>query len=255
MFAGCALLCAATLLPGQSPPQAAITGSIQPPPSGFQFPNNTTYVYEVEWRLWNAGTATIKMENLAGEQHVHVEADSAGFVSLLYKVHDRFDSYFDPRTFCSSRILKHTEEGLRKRDTAIRFNAARGKAELAETNLRSNERKQAEHDIPACVTDVISALLYAGSLPLADGATYVFPLADGSDTVDVKLHVQGREQVKTQAGTFRAVKTEPEANKGVLKERGRVWVWFTDDAQRIPVQMRARLFWGTLTFKLLRVEK
>jgi hypothetical protein len=34
-----------------------------------------------------------------------------------------------------------------------------------------------------------------------------------------------------------------------------VWVWYTDDAQRIPVQMRARMGWGTLTFRLARVDK
>jgi hypothetical protein len=34
-----------------------------------------------------------------------------------------------------------------------------------------------------------------------------------------------------------------------------VWVWYTDDAAHIPVQMRARLFWGTLTFRLNRIER
>ncbi|HEV8182940.1 MAG TPA: DUF3108 domain-containing protein [Candidatus Angelobacter sp.] len=34
-----------------------------------------------------------------------------------------------------------------------------------------------------------------------------------------------------------------------------MWVWYSDDAARIPVQMRARMAWGTLTFSLLRVDK
>jgi hypothetical protein len=32
-------------------------------------------------------------------------------------------------------------------------------------------------------------------------------------------------------------------------------VWYTDDAQHIPVQIRSKLFWGTLTVYLVRIDK
>ena len=51
------------------------------------------------------------------------------------------------------------------------------------------------------------------------------------------------------------IRVSPEASAGMLKNRGRIWIWYSDDARRIPVQMRARMFWGTLTFRLLRIEK
>jgi hypothetical protein len=35
-----------------------------------------------------------------------------------------------------------------------------------------------------------------------------------------------------------------------VKNRGNIWVWYTDDARRIPVQIRAHLFWGTITARL-----
>jgi hypothetical protein len=40
-----------------------------------------------------------------------------------------------------------------------------------------------------------------------------------------------------------------------MKGKGSVLVWFSDDTQHIPVQMRSKLGWGTLTFRLKRVEK
>ena len=228
---------------------------IQPPPPGYKFPDGQTYVYEVEWRLWNAGTATLRMEPAGAERHVHGAGDSLGFVALLYKVHDTFDSYFDPKTFCSSRIQKHTEEGSRRVENTNRFDYQRRKAVLQQVNLRNGDRKQVEHDIPDCVTDVISAIFYVQSLPLAAGATYEFPLNDGGETLDVKVNVEAREGVKTPSGTFRTVRVQPEASKGPLNGRGHIWVWYTDDASHIPVQMRARMFWGTLTLRLARVEK
>ena len=40
------------------------------------------------------------------------------------------------------------------------------------------------------------------------------------------------------------------ADAGVVKNRGNIWIWYTDDDKHVPVQMRARLFWGTITFRL-----
>jgi hypothetical protein len=228
---------------------------IQAPPPNYHFPDGQTYVYAAEWRLWTAGIATLRLETSGSEQKVTVAADSAGFVALLYRVHDRLEAYFDPRTFCSQRLTKHAEEGFHKRDTNIRFDYALRKSILDETNLKNNQKKHTQEDIPGCVTDVISGIYYVASLPLQVGNTYVFPLNDGGKTADVKVHVEAREQVKTDAGTFNAVRVQPEAATGVLKDRGHVWIWYTDDAQRIPVQIRARMFWGTLTIKLQRVEK
>ena len=33
--------------------------------------------------------------------------------------------------------------------------------------------------------------------------------------------------------------------------RDSIWIWYTDDDHRMPVQMRARLFWGTITMRLV----
>jgi hypothetical protein len=228
---------------------------IHAPSDNYAFPNGQAYVYEAEWRLWTAGTARISIDQAVDNERVSGSADSSGVVALLYPVHDRFQSTFDRRTFCSLTLTKHTEEGFHSRETLINFNSARRRVVLDETNLKNGQAKHVEHDIPGCVTDVLSGIFYDGSLPLTPDTTYTFPLNDGGDTVDVRAHVEAREQVKTPAGTFSTVRISAETSSGALKNRGRIWIWYSDDARRIPVQMRARLFWGTLTFHLLRTEK
>ncbi len=64
-----------------------------------------------------------------------------------------------------------------------------------------------------------------------------------------------REQVKVPAGTFSAILVTAEPTSGPLKSKGKVWVWYSDDADHTPVQMRVKLGWGTLLFRLLRVDK
>lgn len=259
-----ALLALAGALASQTaPPPAQKTAvanngrasQIHPPNPDYQFPPNQTLVFQAEWRLWSAGTARITLEQASPtEQRINATAESAGFVSALYPVHDRFQSVFDRRTFCSIAMNKHTEEGFRKRDTLINFNYARKVSVLDETNLKNSQVKHQENDIPGCVTDVISGIFYVASLPLTPGSIYTFPLNDGGKTLDVTANVEAREQVKVPAGTFNTIRVAPQASSGVLKERGRVWIWYTDDARHLPVQMRARMLWGTLTFKLTSLE-
>ena len=225
------------------------------PPAEHHFSSGQSYVYEVEWRLWKAGTATLRIEEAGTEHRVVASADSIGVAALLYTVRDRFEAFFDRKTFCSRNLTKHTEEGFRRIQTSIRFDYARHKSVLEEANLRSNQSKKVENDIPDCVTDVISGIYYLGSQPLAPDATYTFLLNDGGRTTQVEAHVEAREEVRTPAGTYPTIRVQPRSASGVLKDRGQMWIWYSDDAARIPVQMRARMFWGTLTFRLARIDR
>jgi len=224
---------------------------IQAPPANYAFPYNETYVYSADWRIWTGGTVVLTM--IPGA--VSATANSTGFVSMLYPVHDQFQSTFDPKTFCSQSIRKHTEEGYHARDTMITFDYAQKKSILDESNLKKKESKRVENDIPGCVTDVLTAIYYAGSLPLKNDGVYRFPINDGNKTLDVELKVEARETVKVPAGTFKTIRVSPASTARGLNSRGKLWLWYSDDSRRIPVQMRGRFLWGTITFQLQRIER
>jgi hypothetical protein len=225
---------------------------ISPPPPGHRFADGRTYVYSVEWRMFTAGTARVNMEPAGASKRVIAIEDSAGLVDVIYKIHDRFEALFDPRTFCSLHISKHSEEGSRKRQTEIAFDYARGKSVLDEKNLKTGELKHVENDIPLCVTDLLSVFYYIASLPLQPGDTYTFAVNDGGKTSEIAARVEAREQVNVPAGTFQTVRVEAEPVTGFLKGKAKVWVWFDADAEHAPVQIRSKLKWGTLLFKLQR---
>jgi hypothetical protein len=234
---------------------ASPSARIVPPPPNYRFPNGQTLVYAVEWHLFNAGTARVTLGTDSGQQHVTALADSAGVVNALYKVQDRFEAFFDARTFCSQRVEKHSEEGSHSRQSDLQFDYARGKSVLDEKNLKTGERKHVENDLPGCVTDVVSGFFYLASLPLQPGNSYTFPINDGNKTTEVTARVEAREQVKVPAGTFQTVRIKAEPTSGPMKGKSTIWAWFTDDAKHTPVQMRSKLGWGTLLFRLQRIEK
>jgi len=230
------------------------TAEILPPPTGYRFPDGQSFVYSVEYHLFTAGTATVTLDSAGSEHKVRAIADSAGVVNMLFAVHDRFEARFDPSSFCSLGVTKHTEEGSHKRDTQLIFDYPNRKSILREKNLKTGESKQLDNDIPHCVTDVVTGFFYVASLPLKAESYYRFPVNDGGKTTEVGVQIEGKEQVKVPAGSYSTVRVSAEAITGNLKGRGKVWAWFTDDVIRTPVQMRAKLTWGTLLFRLQRID-
>lgn len=224
-----------------------------PPRPNYPYPDGRSYVYAAEWHLISAGTGVVRMESAGNERKVTASAESLGAVNVIFPVHDRFQSSFDPRTFCSLSIFKHSEEGVHKRETSIQFDYASKRSTLDEKNLKTGETKHVENDLDGCATDVLTGFYYIQSLPLQLGATYQFPISDGKTAV-IRATVEKREQIKVPAGTFSTVLVSTEAMSGPLQSKGKVWSWYSDDANHTPVQMRAKLGWGTLLFRLQRIE-
>lgn len=243
------LFLAATSLMAQQLP------SLTPPRPGYNFPAHQTLTYSVDWRVFTAGTAVLHLDAEGENEHVSATADSVGAINLLYRVADKFQSSFDRRTGCSYQFNKQTVEGRRQVNTDMRMVYSQGKSTLDERNLVSRSVKHSEAKIPGCVTDLLSAIFYAASQHMTVGNSFQFPLADAMHTIPVTMKVENREEVKTPIGTFQTLRVQPTADAGVVKNRGNIWIWYTDDERHLPVQMRARLFWGTITFKLTSLEQ
>jgi hypothetical protein len=228
--------------------------ALTPPPDGYVAPAHQTLTYTVDWRVFTAGLATFQLDQQGTMQKVSATGDSVGAVTLLFPVVDRFQSAWDTKMGCSTGFSKQTQEGRRKISSDLTFDAAQGKQRLVEHNLVKGTTKELSTSIPACVTDSLSAIFYAATQPLVVGQSFKLPLADSMRTVTVTMKVEAKEEVKTPAGTFQAIRVQPTADEGVVKNRGKIWIWYSDDARHIPVQMRASLFWGTITAHLQSVE-
>ena len=228
--------------------------SLAPPNPQFQIPVDESLTYAVDWRVFPAGTATFHLRAQGNNVQVIATAASIGTVDLLFPVSDRYDSVFDRQTGCSYEYRKHIQEGRRRITGLMQLDYGRHLQKLSEQNLVSGTYKQQTSPIPDCVTDVLSAIFYVGSQPLQVGHDLNFPLADGGHVVPVTVKVEAKESVVTPAGTFSAIRVQPTAAAGVVKNRGNIWIWYTDDARHLPVQVRAHLFWGTITMRLTRVD-
>jgi Protein of unknown function (DUF3108) len=234
----------------QAPPPSHII----PSPPSFHFPEDQKFVYSVQWHMLNAGTTTILITHSESAEHLHSTADTSGMTNKIYAVHDTFDVQIDPHTFCTQTVTRHAEEGTRRLDRKVRFDYQAGKSQVDDFDLKAGKGKHSEVDIPPCVTDVVSAFFYVSSLGLAPGFSETFPVNDGGKTSDVKIDVEERTRIKVPLGEFQTLRAKAEPITGPLKGKGVLWVWFTDDARHIPVQMKSKLGFATLLFQLQRID-
>jgi hypothetical protein len=239
----CALALAATA-PGQQ------TAPLPAPRPGFSFPQKQTLIYSVDWRVFPAGTAVLHFEVSGDRERITANADTIGAINLLFHVGDRFQSTFDRVKGCTYEFDKQTVEGRRQINSTLRLDYGQGKSILDEKNLVTGQAKHVEMPVPGCLTDLLTGVFYSSSQPMELGKSFVIPVVDALHTVPVTMRVEGREEIKTTLGTFKTLRVQPTADAGVVKNRGNIWIWYTDDERHLPVQMRARLFWGTITFRL-----
>lgn len=226
------------------------TATLAPPRPGFSFPQKQTLTYSVDWRVFTAGTAVLHFEAIGDREKISATADTVGAINLLFHVSDKFQSTFDRAKGCTYEFDKQTVEGRRQMSSTLKLDYQQGKSILDEKNLVKGQTKHVEEPIGGCVTDLLTGIYYAASQPMEVGKSFVIPVVDAMHTVPVTMKVEGREEVKTPVGTFKTIRVQPTADAGVVKNRGNIWIWYTDDERHLPVQMRARLFWGTITFRL-----
>jgi hypothetical protein len=229
---------------------AVAHGQLAAPQAGFSFPQKQTLTYSVDWRVFPAGTAVLRFESMGDRERLTANAETSGAINLIFHVSDRFQSTFDRQKGCTEEFDKQTVEGRRQINSTLRIDQGQNKAILDEKNQVTGQTKHVETPVQGCVTDLLTGMFYAASQPLMIGRSFVVPVVDAQKTVPVTMRVESREEIKTTLGTFKTIRVQPTADAGVVKNRGNIWIWYTDDERHLPVQMRARLFWGTITFRL-----
>jgi len=247
---------AGMLLAAMAANASAQTASNNPLP----FSPGEALTYNVNWSVFPAGriTATLTRDKKDSNDAyiVTTTASSQGFVSLLYKVQDEFRSEFNPDTLCSIQISKQINEGHRHMITKIMFDSDRGVAILDERNLNDADGppKHAEHEIPPCVQDVVSAFYFVRSQPLHIGQRIKLSVNDGSKTTMVVAPVTARKKIQTPLGIHEALRVEPTVFGNLYeKKKGRLVIWFSDDKYHYPLRIKATLKLGAITGTLTSV--
>jgi len=226
--------------------------------AGAKFPYPEKLSYRVEWRLISAGTATIELSRgTPTDWQTKMNLESAGLVTRLYRVLDTYTVTSDD-DFCVSRAVLDAQEGKRHKLAELTFEPARQKVEYNERDLLKNTTAKSELSVPACTREVVDALTTLRAADLPPGKSMSLPVTDGKKIVNVRVESQAKERVSVGAKTYQTVRYEAFLFDNVLyRRKGRVLLWMTDDADRVPVQVRFQMGFpiGTISLELDKQQK
>jgi hypothetical protein len=250
------LLLACWLVPGQSikAPSQPSLAPVQPHP--LPSPPASTkekLTYGVEWRLIRAGTVTVERE----ADHASMHLESAGIVSTLFRIDDVYTVNYEDSVCATSSVLEAMERE-RHHETRITYDRSHNHATFVERDLNNNTVvKETGTDIPNCVADALGAFTKLRSLSVGVGQSALVPVSDGRRSAQVKVTGLEHETIKTPAGTYQTIRYTADLMNGVVYTRkGEVFVWLSDDARRLPVQIRVRTNFpiSTVTLDLEKEE-
>ncbi len=223
-------------------------------------PSRETLQYRAEWRLITAGRVRLdwsQTQRSTPGWEVKLHMESVGLLSTLHKVDNTYTADLNG-SLCVESTQLAAREGSKQRDTSVTFDYRSRHASYLERDRMKNQ-VVATHEIgiPGCVYDVVGGLYQLRTVNIQPGQSAQFPVSDGKKSVNAKVDFLKREDVKTPAGTFKTVKYEVFLFNDVLYRRpANLYVWLTDDARKLPVQVqiRFRFVIGTVTLQLEKAE-
>lgn len=200
--------------------------------------------YKVHFGGIPAGTARMTVANIEtvrGRPAYHVVFTIEGGIPF-YRVRDRYESWIDVQTLASLRHVQQISEGGYKRHTTYEIYPERAQYRKNDEPLQPSVRQPL--DDGSFIYAVRAAGLRVGETRRDD--RYFRP-----DRNPVVLAGVGKETVNVAAGRFASTVVKPSIRaNGLFSENGDARIWFSDDANRYPVQVKTKFSKFSLTLSL-----
>ena len=223
-----------------------------------KFPCPEKLSYRVEWHAITAGTATVNMTRSQPDAwQTTMDLESAGMVSRLYHVLDKY-KVLTTGKFCAISAELDSQEGKHNKYEKISVDAARQKVDYYERDRVKNQDSRKELDAAPCTYDITGALEELRGVDLQPGKSMTIPITDGKKIANVRIDAQSKENISYQGKNMPSIRYEAFVFDNILyKRKGRLLIWITDDAARLPVQMRMQMGFpiGTVNVLLQKQER
>ncbi|MDT4898856.1 MAG: hypothetical protein QOH25_3933 [Acidobacteriota bacterium] len=188
-----------------------------------------------------------------------LDAVTKGLLRKLFGLNFRqhIESTVEPASFSVLQTTKLDEQGKRKRTSEAVFDRTAGKVVWTERDPTDPNRPPRVVTSPAsgAVQDIASAFYYLRTQPLAIGATLEILVSDSGQVYRVPVTVSEKKMMKTLLGKVQTLKVDADifGEGRLLRGKGKMSIWFTDDARHIPVRAKINNEMGTLDITLKRM--
>ena len=220
--------------------------TILPGQSAWPFQIGEKLTYNVSYTGITAGQASLEVVNDTvvnnyHQLHIRFNARTTFPVSSIYTIDDQVDTWLDSKSLYTRKMTKKIRERNYKKDshTIIDYDQSiaitDGDTVIIDQFLR----------------DSYSLFYFLRTIPLIIGETIDFTAFNGKKITPFQIITKTKETITTMAGTFPCLVVKPfREGTTLLKNKGDMMIWFSDDKNRLPIQIRIKLKYGSMLLKL-----
>ncbi len=216
--------------------------------------------YNINYGPILAGNAILYIKrdtmNFSEVWHASLSAKTTGIADALFKVRDKYESYFEPESGLPLRSIRDIQEGRYKKYNEVLFDhTARSDSAILTSDLTG------KHITVAGIHDIISCFYHfrrnylAREKKFRKGEIVTIITWFTDELYPIRLKYAGTEDVRTKFGKIKCLKFNPVTETGRLfKTEEDMSIWFSDDPNAIPVKIRFDIFVGAFTVEAASFE-
>lgn len=209
--------------------------------------------YRITYGFVDAGEAVLEVKSTSKKGgnnrdllHVVGTGRTLGGFKAVFKVHDVYESYLDKKGIFPWQFVRRVDEGGYKIEQDYSFKQDKQKV---------NNGDGKEFAIPVGIQDMISSFYYSRTLGVKNakkGDTFEFKCFMDDEIWPLKVKYVGTEVIHIRKGKFSCMKFVPVVQTGrYFKSESDVNFWVTDDENRIPILVKAKIPVGTIKMHLV----
>jgi hypothetical protein len=224
--------------------------------SAFSNGEKITFQISYSWGpIWvDAGEVafSVMSESFLGKDALHLKCTGITYPSydLFYKVRDYYDSWVNPETFNTYEFHRYTYEGGYSLVNTLRFDHPAQKV-FSTTKTNQNPTRFDTLKAEPCSFDMLAAVYYTRTLDFSglkpDTRIPITVIIDDK-AYPIFIRSLGKETVTNIDGKkYRCLKFSAKMVEGtIFRGDEDVLVWVTDDENKIPVYIQAKILVGTV---------
>jgi hypothetical protein len=218
--------------------------------------------YRVNFGFFTVGKASTVVEkkiftiNSRPCYKVDAFGETLGFVSWITKVNDQWGAYIDTAALVTHVSYRKIKEGNYRKDEIITYDHDKLEAEVKVMNKETGMYGDPKfYKTPENVRDMVGGFLYLRVIDFSrykKGDTLAISGFFEDTPYNLKIIYSGRDKVKTKLGVIPCLKLIPiMPDNKIFDGENSITCWLSDDGNRIPVKIQAKMFIGSTGIELI----
>ena len=220
--------------------------------------------YRVHYGLLNAAIATMGISDKVVYRNgrpcfkVNINGRSVGVFDLITRINDNWGTYIDTAAIIPHGFYRILEEGRYRKYEYVDFDHQKMEAITTILDKKTKEpREPIVSSIPQNVQDMVSSYYYIRTIDFSkinEGEIITIDAFFDEECYDFQIRYLGKETVRTSLGKFRAIVLQPLLPKnGLFTGEDAIRVWMSDDANKIPLKIKASMFIGAIEIDIKKI--